>query len=161
MPLSAAVVLSCYQSVLSGVLNGVGLQRAAAWNGIFCGAVQLGCTYFLMGLPGVGLGGYVAGAVASAALGAALNWLQVGRYAHMRPDLFRWCTAPALSALLMGLCVNLLFRLLKDAGAGLAPAMAACLLFGGAEYLAALWAQGVRLGELFRIGGGNPVPPAV
>ena len=47
LPLSLGVLLSCYQSILSGVLNGVGKQRSAAWNAILCGGVQLGCTFFL------------------------------------------------------------------------------------------------------------------
>ena len=161
LPLAAAVALSCYQSVLSGVLNGVGLQRAAAWNAILCGAVQLGCTYFLMGLPGAGLGGYVAGAMVSSALGVVLNWRRVGRYARMRPRLFQWCTAPVLAALLTGLCVNLLFHILRDAGVGGGAAGAVCLVFGTAEYGIALTAQGVDVGALFGLRGGKDGPAAV
>ena len=153
VPLSVGVLLSCYQSVLSGVLNGMGRQRAAAWNAIVCGAVQLWCTWFLMGLPGVGLRGYVAGFVASSALGAVLNWRQVARRARMRPRLFQWCTAPVLASLLMGLVVNLLFRVLLDAGADGAAAALACLAFGTVLYLAALLAQGVPVRELFHMGG--------
>lgn len=151
LPLSIGVALSCYQSVLSGVLNGVGKQRCAAWNAIVCGAVQLGCTYLLMGLPGVGLGGYVAGFVVSSLLGTLLNWRQVRRFTGLRPRLFQWCTAPALSALLMGLCGNLLFCVLQNEGIGVFPAAGGCLAFGGVLYLAALQAQGVRLRELFRL----------
>lgn len=150
LPLSAGVLFSCYQSVLGGVLNGVGRQQAAAWNAILCGGVQLGLTWLLMGLPGVGLAGYVAAFVVSSALGLLLNWRQVARYAHMRPRLFQWCTAPALSAVLMGLCMNLLFHFLLDSGAGEVPAAGVCALFGCVEYLAALSAQGGSPGELFR-----------
>ena len=148
LPLSVGVLFSCYQSVLGGVLNGVGRQRQAAGNAIFCGGVQLALTWMLMGLPGVGLTGYVAAFVLSSVLGALLNWFQVARYARMRPRLFQWCTAPALSALLMGLCMNLLFRFLLNSGAGELPAAGVCALFGAAEYLAALSAQGVAAGEL-------------
>ena len=151
LPLSLGMLLSCYQSVLSGVLNGVGKQRAAAWNAILSGAVQLGCTCFLMGLPGVGLRGYVAGFAASSALGLLLNWRQVRRYARMRPRLFQWCTAPALSALLMGLCINLLFHFLLRSGTGSGQAVLACLAFGTVEYLTALSAQGVSVRTLFHL----------
>lgn len=153
LPLSIGVLLSCYQSILSGVLNGVGKQRAAAWNAIVCGALQLGCTYFLMGIPGVGLGGYVAGFVASSALGLLLNWLQVARYAKMRPRLFQWCTAPALASLLMGLCIRLLFRVLQDVGAAGPATVLVCLLFGSVLYLTTLFVQGVSVRELFRLKG--------
>ena len=104
-----------------------------------------------MGLPGVGLKGYVAGFVASSALGLLLNWYQVGRYAHMQPRLFQWCTAPALSALLMGLCVNLLFRFLCRSGVEGIWAVLICLLFGSVEYLCALSAQGVSVRALFSL----------
>ena len=141
-PLSVGVALSCWQSVLSGALNGVGRQKNAAWNAILSGAVQLGCTYVLMGLPGAGLGGYVVGFVVSSALGAALNWRQVHRVTGLKFQMFRWCAAPALSALLMGLCANLLFRVLRNGGTGLLPAAGLCCLFGAVLYLAALQAQG-------------------
>lgn len=151
VPLSVGVLLSCYQSVLSGVLSGIGRQAAAARSSLICGAVQLGCTWVLMGLPGVGLGGYVAGFVFSSALGALLNYWEVSRRTGLKPRLFQWCTAPALSALLMGLVINLLFRILLDAGMDGAAACLACILFGGVLYLAALSAQGVRPSQLFRL----------
>ena len=151
VPLSLGVLLSCYQSVLSGVLSGIGRQAAAARSSLLCGAVQLGCTWALMGLPGVGLRGYVAGFVLSSALGALLNYREAARHTGLRPRLFQWCTASALSALLMGLVVNLLFRILLDAGMGGAHACLACILFGGVLYLTALSAQGVRPSQLFRL----------
>ena len=116
LPLSVGVLLSCYQSVLASALNGVGRPGAAARNSILCGVVQLGYTFFLMGLPGVGLRGYVAGFLASAALGVLLNWWAVRRATGLRAQIFQWCTAPALSALLMGLVINLLFQVLRRAG---------------------------------------------
>lgn len=151
LPLSVGVLLSCYQSVLASALNGVGRPGAAARNSILCGVVQLGCTFFLMGLPGVGLKGYVAGFLASAALGVLLNWWAVRRATGLRAQIFQWCTAPALSALLMGLVINLLFQVLRRAGLEALPAALACLLFGGVLYLAALQAQGIHLRRLFRL----------
>ena len=128
-----------------------GRQAAAARSSLLCGAVQLGCTWALMGLPGVGLRGYVAGFVLSSALGALLNYREAARHTGLRPRLFQWCTAPALSALLMGLVLNLLFRVLRDAGMADPAACPACILFGGVLYLAALSAQGVRPSQLFRL----------
>lgn len=151
IPLSVGVLLSCYQSVLSGALNGIGRQAAAARSSLICGAVQLGCTWLLMGLPGVGLRGYVAGFVLSSAMGVILNYLELSRRTALKPRLFQWCTAPALSAVLMGLVINLLFRILLDAGMEGAPACLICILFGGVLYLTALSAQGVRPSQLFRL----------
>ena len=106
-----------------------------------------------MGLPGVGLRGYVAGFVASAVLGMLLNWLQVRKATGLRLQIFQWCTAPALSAVLMALVVNLLFHVLLDAGLDGRWAVAACIAFGAVLYLAALQAQGVHLRRLFRLHG--------
>ena len=152
VPLSAGMLLSCYESVLLGALNGVGRQPVSARISILCGVVQLGCTWWLMGLPGVGLAGYVAGVVISGAVGVALSGWSVARATGLRPALYAWFTAPALSALLMGLCCSLLFQVLLDAGVDGPAAAAACLLFGGVLYLAALTAQGVRPAALFRLG---------
>ena len=153
LPLSVGVLLSCYQGVLSGALNGVGRQQSAARSSILCGVVQLACTYWLMGLPGMGLKGYVAGVVISSALGVLLNWAAVARATGLRPALYRWLTAPALASLLMGLCCNLLFQVLLDAGLEEILAAGACVAFGMVLYLSALSAQGVRPGALFRLKG--------
>ena len=149
-PLSAGVLLSCYQAVLATSLNGVGLSKTAAHHALLCGAVQLGFTFFAVGLPGVGLRGYVAGFVTSEALGALLDWLSVQKATGLRLQLFSWFAAPALSALLTGLSVRLLFRILSDAGLSPVLGAAACLFFGGALYAFALQAQGVPLLSLFR-----------
>ena len=143
LPLAAGVLLSCWQGVLGCALNGLGRQKAAARSSILSGAVQLGCTYVLLGIPGVGIGGYPAGALLSAALGVALNWFHLRRAAGLRLKLFQWVVAPGLAALLMGLSCNLLFRMMLDGGMERLPAMGVCALFGGVLYLAALQAQGV------------------
>ncbi len=151
VPLSVAVLLTCYESVLGGSLNGVGRQAAAARSSLFCGAVQLVCTYVLMGIPGVGLGGYVMGLLISTVLGVAIKWFQVRRATGLKLMLFQWGTAPALAAILTGLVVNLLFRFLMDSGVDGVISCLACLIFGGVLYLAALNAQGVHPLQLFKL----------
>ena len=151
LPLAAGVALSCYQSVLASALNGLGRPQAAARNAILSGAAELAAVWVLMGLPGLGLGGYAAGFVLSAALGLALNWLAVRRACGLRPRLFQGLVAPGLAALLAGLTANLLRRALSDAGLDPLAGAAACLVFGGVLYLAALQAQGVDLRRIFRL----------
>ena len=150
LPLAVGVALSCYQAVLSGALNGVGRQKTAARNALLAAVAELGCTFFLMGLPGVGLAGYVAGFVASAALGAWLNWRGVHRATGLRAKVFTWCTAPGLAALLMGLVTRLLFLTLRSHGLADLPNLGVCLVFGVVFYLTALQAQGVSLLRIFR-----------
>ena len=143
LPLSIAMAFSCYQAVLSGVLNGVGQQRFSARNALISGGVQTLGTFWLMSLPGWGLKGYVASCLLSAAVGAGLNWVRVQRSLKMKPRLFQWCAAPGLAALLTGLCARLLFRVLLDAGFSPPLSVLFTLLFGVVLYLAALFAQGV------------------
>ena len=143
------MALSCWQAVLSGALNGVGRQRTAARNALLSAVAELGCTYFLMGLPGVGLRGYVAGFVLSAALGACLNWRGVRKATGLKARFFAWCAAPGLAALLMGLVTRLLFLTLRSRGLADIPNLGVCLVFGGVFYLAALQAQGVSLRSIF------------
>ncbi len=150
LPLAVGVALTCWQAVLSGALNGVGRQKTAARSALLSALTELGCTFFLMGLPGVGLKGYVAGFVASAALGAWLNWRGIRAATGLRARPFAWFAAPGLAALLMALVVRLLFQVLQRHGLADLPNLAACALFGGVLYLAALQAQGVSPASIFR-----------
>lgn len=142
LPLSVGVLLSCFQSVLSSSLNGLGLQRVSARSSLLSGAVQLLFIWFLVGIPGIGLSGFVAGLVVSSALGVLLNWAGVSAATGLKPQLFEWIVAPGLSALLAGLVINLLFRKLNKAGLQPGLAILSCILFGAVLYLAALQAQG-------------------
>ena len=154
-PLSVGVALSCYQSVLSCALNGVGRQPAAARNALLCGAVELVIVFFAVGVPGVGLLGYVWAFLISSLLGVVLGMASLHRATGLRPQLFLWVTAPGLAALLAGLVINLLFAILQDRGLAALHAAVVCLVFGGVLYLAALHAQGVRVRELFRLRAGE------
>ena len=150
VPLSVGVALSCYQSVLSCALNGVGRQPQAARNALISGAVELAVVYLTVGIPNVGLKGYVAAFLVSSLVVVVLGAVSLRRATGLRLQIFQWLTAPGLAALLMGLDVSLLFRVLRDRGAEPLWAVAACLLFGGVLYLAALSAQGVRPSQLIR-----------
>ena len=143
--------MCCYQSVLACALNGVGRQGAAARNALIADVIQVAFTWYTVALPGVGLKGYVAGFVVSAVVGLGLNALSVLRSTGLKIRWFPWLLSPGLAALLMGLCINLLFRVTRNAGAPLPAAIGLCAVFGAVEYLAALQAQGVRLRQLFRL----------
>ena len=141
LPLAIGTLLSCYQSVLSGALNGVCRQGLAARNAIVSDAVQLLFTFFTVARWG--LGGFAAGFVLSSLAGMAMNLVSVLRCAHLRPRLAEWFLCPLLAAVLMGLCANLFARSCADGGV---PAVPACLLgaaLGTVVYLAALQAQGI------------------
>lgn len=147
LPLAVGTLLGCYQSVLSGALNGLGLQEKAARNAILSDIVQLAFTFFAVSR--FGLAGFAAGFVASGLAGAGLNLASVLRAAGLRAKAFEWFVRPALAAVLMGLWCNLMFRAMIDAGCGHGWASLACTALGAVMYAAALLAQGVSVTDLF------------
>ena len=151
LALAITMALSCFCSVLGGVLNGVGRQRQVAIVSLLGGGIQLAFTLALVPLPGVGMGGYVAGAVVSTLVEWILCLWLVLRSTGLKPHLFQWFTAPGLASLLAALTSNLLLHRLKESGLDPLPAGAACLLFGLVLYLSALQAQGVNLRQILHI----------
>ena len=141
LPLAIGTLLGCWQSVLSGALNGLALQGKAARNAILSDAVQLVFTFFAVSR--FGLAGFAAGYAASGLAGAGLNLASVLRAAGLRVKWFPWFVRPLLAASLMGLWCNLLFRVMLDAGCGQGWSALACTLLGLVVYSAALLAQGI------------------
>ena len=141
--LAVGMLLSCYQSVLSGALNGLGLERRGARNAVISDAVQLGFTWFTVSRWG--LDGFVAGFVLSSLTGAGLNLISVLRAAGLRPALYRWFGRPVLSAALLWGWGRILFGVLERAGCPMLWNCLLCVLLGLVLYGAALQAQGGRL----------------
>lgn len=148
LPLAVGVIFTGYQAVLGSALNGLGKQSAAAGNTLLSDGVQLAFTYFLVGIPNIGLKGYVTGLWVSALLGAALNWRSVRRAIDLKSQTFSWAVAPGLGAVLMALCCRLLFHYLLDIGMNAAISCLVTAGFGAVLYLAALQAQGIRRSDL-------------
>ena len=153
LPLAAVMALSCFCSVLGAILNGVGRQGTVAAISLLGGGVQLALTLVLVPLPGVGMGGYVAGALVSAGLEALLCLALTLRHTGLALRPLPWLIAPGLAALLSALTMSLLQRRLLSCGFGALSSAGTCLAFGGVLYLAALSAQGVELGRIFRLRG--------
>ena len=147
LPLAAGTLLGCYQSGLSGALNGLGLQGKAARNAIISDVVQLAFTFFAVSR--FGLAGFAAGYAASGLAGAGLNLASVLHAAQLRVKAFAWFVRPLLAAVLMGLWCNLLFRIMLNAGCGHGWAALACTALGLVVYAAALLAQGISVTDLF------------
>ena len=96
--LAAGTLLSCYQSVLSGALNGLGLEKLGARNAVISDVVQLGFTWFTVSRWG--LFGFVLGFVLSSLVGMGMNLCSVLRASGLKPRLYRWFGRPVLSAAL-------------------------------------------------------------
>ena len=141
--LAVGTLLTCWQSVLSGALNGLGLQGRGARNAIVSDVVQLAFTWFAV--PRWGLSGFVAGFVLSALVGMGTNLVSVLRATAQRAKPFQWFARPLLAAGLMGLWCNLFFRVLLNAGCSGGTACLLCVLLGIILYVAALLAQGISV----------------
>lgn len=147
LPLAVGTLLGCWQSVLSGALNGLGLQAKGARNAILSDAAQLAFTFFAV--PRWGLPGFAAGFVVSGIVGSGLNLVSVLRAAELRARWFRWFGRPLLAAVFMGLWCHLFFRVMLDAGCGQGWSALACSALGLVLYTAALLAQGTSVTVLF------------
>lgn len=148
VPLAFATACGCFQSVLSGTLNATDRQGTAAAIALICDVVQLVLTVLLMGRPGGGMDGFVAGVVVSSVLGLVLCEVMVRR--TVKPDTAGWRLVglPGLASLLSWQTSLLLFRYLSAAGVPETLRVCAVLTFGGVVYLCALCAMGVELGKI-------------
>ena len=144
--LAVGMLLSCYQSVLSGALNGLSLQKLGARNAILSDVVQLGFTYFTV--PKWGLAGFVAGFVLSSLAGMGLNLVSVLRSTKGKPEFYRWFVRPLLSAALVWGWCRVVFGVLSRGGCAEWLNCLLCTVLGLILYCAALQAQGVKLRKL-------------
>ena len=141
--LAIGTLLSCYQSVLSGALNGLTLQKLGARNAIISDVVQLGFTFFTVSKWG--LTGFVAGFVLSSLVGMGMNLVSVLRATKLKVNLYRWFVRPLLSAVLTWGWCRLLFRVLERTGCSTLENCLLCVCLGLILYVAALQAQGVSV----------------
>ena len=141
--LAAGTLLSCYQSVLSGALNGLGLEKLGARNAIISDVVQLAFTIFTV--SHWGLAGFVAGFVLSSLVGMGMNLASVLRAAGLRLRLYRWFARPLLGAALVWGWGKLFFRILLGAGCSALWSCLLCAILGVILYAAALQAQGLSV----------------
>jgi len=151
LPLAAVMAMSSFCCVLCAALNAVGGQRAVALISLAGGGLQLIFTLALVPIPEIEMAGYVAGAVVSTGLELFLLLLESARRLGPLFSPVSWLTAPGLAASLAGLTGNLLFRGLKDGGLSSLGAGLAALLFFLLLYLSALFAQGIRVRQLFSL----------
>lgn len=142
-PLAVVTVLGCYQAVTACALNGIGSQAAAARNALLSGGLELAVVFFTVGIPGVGLTGYVAAALCSTALCVGMNLAALRKKTHLRWNLFEALVAPGLGSLLAALTGNLLFRNLLDRGLATAAAGWVSVVWGALLYLLVLRTLGV------------------
>ena len=92
------------------------------------------CTFFFTALPGVEMGGFVAGALGAAVLEVGLCLAAVVRATDLHLRVGKWLFNPALASLLAGLNARLLLRILTEANFPAHCAPITALVFAAAQY---------------------------
>jgi stage V sporulation protein B len=149
--LAAASVFIYYQTVTSGVLNGIGRQNTAMVNTIAGGVVQLAFTWFAVSDPRLGINGYLLGVLAGSALSAALNMECLIRRVGLRVQWGRWFAMPVLSAAVCGLTAANVWTLAATLGWESVPSMAWSFAAGLTASVICVWIQGVRVWRYIRV----------
>ena len=138
-PMAVAKGEGCCVTVLATALNSIGRQRTVAAVSLVGGVVRLGCTVALTMLPGVGMGGYVAGTLVGSVLELLLCLLAAGKYGGFKWEPTKWLLTPVLGAALGGLNASLLFRVMRNSGVAEIWTILLSLSFGGGLYALVQW----------------------
>ena len=146
LPLAAGTLFYCWQLLLSGVLNNLGQQRAAAVNRLVCCCGQIGFTWFA--IPRYGLAGYAAGFLCMQILNFFLDFIAIRRAVRWRPRLLQSFAPIFLASLLMGLLVNIIFQILLNNHISTVLSFAFCLCPACLIYLLTLRFLGYRFQAL-------------
>ncbi|MFI3249434.1 MAG: oligosaccharide flippase family protein [Eubacteriales bacterium] len=146
LPLALASAFSSYQSTLFALLNGIGRQSICASLSLFAGGTQL--LFTLVIVPRFGLSGFVYGLLFLSGFHTILQCVIMLKLTKTPLNLFAWLTAPALSATLMGLCANLLYRAMEDAGVETLITLVVVTVFSIVLYSVCMICQGVSFEAL-------------
>lgn len=144
LPLALAAAFASYQSTLFALLNGIGKQSVTAMLSLLSGGSQLLFTLILV--PRWGLRGFVLGLLVLNLGHTLLQGYFVLKLTQTTPSFFQWFTAPALSALLMSLCANLLYQITGDFS--LWFRLPLVTLFSVVLYGLCLWVQGFKISDI-------------
>ena len=119
--------------------------------------VQLVLTAVLMGRPGGGMDGFVAGVLVASVLGLVLCSRGVKHYTGLRVSAWRMLALPGLASLLSWQLALLLSQWLRRAQAPQGVQVGVVLVFGAVVYLSALCGMGGGTGRIFPRTGKNCV----
>ena len=147
LPLTVTMGIGCAVGVLATALNSIGMQKRVAGISLIGGGVQVVCTFFFTALPGVEMGGFVFGALASAVLELVLFLHAVDHATGMRPALLKWLLRPGLAAALAGLDGGLLLRVLRNGGITCDVALLTAAAFFAVQYWLVLRLLDKRIDE--------------
>lgn len=136
--LAFGVIFLSVVQTLTGVLQGLGKQMIPVINLLIGATAKIIITYTLTGIESINVRGAALGTVAAYILAATLNLIAVKRYTGVRFDVMITVVKPAVSVLIMSVCVLAIHRIaLLPLGNALATLVA--ILVGGVVYVAMLF----------------------
>lgn len=148
VPLAVGTILSFYGMTSASILNGLGLQKKAAFSIIVEGIIQLICTYFLV--PYLGIMGYVHGLILSGVVGVILNFYWIFKKIRLHVQWRNWFLTPIFAALCSALTVRLFLIWEDSIGLPGGATLVLSLVIGFLIYALALYLQGMRFVRYFK-----------
>ena len=144
LPLCIATLFSYYQISLTALLNAIGLQRRAASIIVVGGIVQLIGTW-LVGIPRIGIWGFLIGDIVSSILMAVFNFIPLTSHLSLHIRWRNWFLTPMLASILAGLTARLVSLYSKSDGLSIGLSSILALAAAALVYLLALRVQGTSL----------------
>ncbi len=134
-PLCIATLISYYELTLGALLNAIGKQTRSAIYIISTGILQLVFTW-LVGIPGIGMRGFVVGSIVSGGICASLQFLCLCRELSLSPRFENWFFSPFLASVLCAFVAEIVYTF---SGSLLVAATTSL-----ATYFLSLWSLGTN-----------------
>ncbi len=144
LPLCIATLLSYYELTTGALLNGIGMQKQAAVYITIGGILQLAATWCI-GLPHVGMRGFVFGYVISSAVTAGLNFVCLMRRLKLRPRFTNWFLIPILASVFAALICDIAYNFFLSRAIHIIASLFLAALVGAFAYALSLAALGTNI----------------
>lgn len=144
LPLCIATLLSYYELTTGALLNGTGMQKQAAVYITIGGILQLAATWCI-GLPHIGMRGFVFGYVISSAVTAVLNFICLIRRLKLRPRFTNWFFSPLLASVFAALICDIAYNFFLSHSIHIVSSLVLAALTGIFAYAIALSALGTNI----------------
>lgn len=149
LPLAVAVLLSYYQITTGALLNGMGMQKKAALYIIISGIIEFAFTWSV-GIPHVGMRGFVAGYIVSGAVGFILNFIAIARRLSLKIRFTNWFVNPILASVFSAMLSNIFFDFISHSISSRPAAITLAFIFGFIVYALTLYSLGTDIVRYMR-----------
>lgn len=135
-------VINALSHTLSAILNGLGKQNRSAIYAFIGEIIDIGCIFFLVGIPSLRIHGYIIGFVVSTLVVLLLQFITVRKITKVSLMWSKWFLKPLLASLLTTSVTRLLYLWLYNEGCTLFLSLSVSALIGIIIYLFVLLITG-------------------